>query len=214
MTATTSALTLTSTAEAVPAAARGAATTAAPAKPRGLWAAVWTGISAGLLLLIIGLALATVVIPRVSGATPLTVMTGSMRPHLPPGTLLIVKPEPASSIRVGDVVTYEPDANNSRTVISHRVIAITSESNGGRVFTVKGDANSAPDAPVQSKQIVAVLWYSVPLMGWVNAWMTGVGHVWFIPAAAIALFGYAAWNFIGALIQYRRRARQSHKHAG
>ena len=175
----------------------------------GLLRALVTGVSAGLLAVILGIALVVIIIPRLTDATTLTVLTGSMEPKLPPGTLLVVKPEPTDLIRVGDVVTYEPNANDANDVISHRVTAIRIGTDGSRVFTVKGDANNTADAPVQSKQIVAVLWYSVPLLGWVNAWISGVRAAWMIPTAAAALLLYAAWNIVfGAVEQKRKRARR------
>jgi len=177
----------------------------------GFWRALGTGLSAGILAIIIGIAMVTVIVPHVAKATPLTVLTGSMRPHLPPGTLLVVRPVKPADIHIGDVVTYEPNPNDASTVISHRVIAITSGTDGSRVFTVKGDANNTADAPVQSKQVVAKLWYSVPLMGWVNSAVSGVHRGWMIPVAAALLLAYAAWNFIAGGIQARRKSKLKHK---
>ncbi|WP_162940244.1 signal peptidase I [Gryllotalpicola protaetiae] len=183
------------------------------AKRGGFWRALGTGISAGILAIIIGIAAVTVIIPHATGATPLTVLTGSMRPHLPPGTLLVVRPVKPADIRIGDVVTYEPNPNDASTVISHRVIAITSGTDGSRVFTVKGDANNTADAPVQSKQVVAKLWYSVPLMGWVNSAVSGVHRGWMIPAAAALLIGYALWNVVSGLIDRRRKRAKERQSA-
>jgi signal peptidase len=174
----------------------------------GFWRALWTGISGGILAIIIGLAMVTVVVPHVAHATPLTVLTGSMRPHLPPGTLLVVRPVKPADIRIGDVITYEPNPNDATTVISHRVISIANGSDGTRTFTVKGDANNAPDAPVMQKQVVAKLWYSVPLMGWVNSYVSGVHRSWMIPIAAALLLAYAAWNLVFGGIQQARKRTQ------
>jgi signal peptidase len=33
-----------------------------------------------------------VLVPRLGGATPYVVLTGSMEPRMPPGTLVVVKP--------------------------------------------------------------------------------------------------------------------------
>lgn len=182
---------------------------AAPSRRLGaLLRAVGTGLSAGLLALVLALATAVIIVPHMTHSTTLTVLTGSMEPKLPPGTLLVVRHEPIDSIRLGQVVTYEPNPHDAATVISHRVIGISTATNGTRVFTVKGDANNTPDAPVQSKQIVAVLWYSVPLMGWVNAWVGGAGRGWLIPVAACLLFAYAAYSFITGAVEQHRRARE------
>ena len=72
----------------------------------------WTGqvlawfVIAGVLVL---LTLA-VLVPRVGGATPYTILTGSMEPGLPPGTLVVVKPVPADRIAIGSVITYQLDS--------------------------------------------------------------------------------------------------------
>jgi signal peptidase len=183
-------------------------------EPRGgIWRALGTGISVGILAIIIGLAAVTVIVPHFTGATPLTVLTGSMEPHLPPGTLLVVKPVKPADIHIGDVVTYEPNPNDATTVISHRVIGIANNTDGTRTFTVQGDANNAPDAPVMQKQVVAKLWYSVPLMGWVNSWVSGTHRAWAIPVAAAALFCYAAWNFASGLLERKRRGPRGRRRA-
>lgn len=169
--------------------------------------AIGTGLSAGLLALVVALAVIVIIVPHLTGSTNLTVLTGSMEPKLPPGTLLVVKPKPIDDIRVGDVVTYEPNPDDAKTVISHRVISIAESTDGSRIFTVKGDANNTPDAPVHSEQVVAVLWYAVPYLGWVNAWVGGAGRGWLMPVAAVLLLGYAAWSFIAGGVEARRKRK-------
>ena len=63
------------------------------------------GLSAALLILVVALSAATVFIPKATGAIPLTVLTSSMEPSLPPGTLIVVKPVRTNALRVGDVAT-------------------------------------------------------------------------------------------------------------
>lgn len=162
----------------------------------GLLKAFGYGVGAGLLVLVVGLAVVTVIIPRATGATTLTVLTGSMRPKLPEGTLLIVKSRPLSEIHIGSVITYEPNPSDPHTVISHRVVAITTGTDGSYTFTTKGDANNAVDAPVTGKQVVAVLWYSVPWMGWIAN-----GRSWVVIVIAVLLLVYAAYT----LFEGRRR---------
>jgi signal peptidase I len=86
---------------------------------KGLGHYVVIGLSAALLLAVLALAVVVIVIPKLSGATPLTVLTSSMEPTLPPGTLIVVQPVDVTDLAVGDVATYqirsgEPD------VITHR----------------------------------------------------------------------------------------------
>ncbi len=63
-----------------------------------------------------------VVVPRLAGARPYVVLTGSMRPGMPPGTLVVVRPVDPRSIGVGDVITYQV-ASGEPDVVTHRVVA-------------------------------------------------------------------------------------------
>jgi signal peptidase I len=115
------------------------------------------------------LILVLVVVPRVSGATPYTILTGSMVPQMPPGTIVVDRPEPFSSIRVGDVLTYQI-ASGQPTVVTHRVVGINVEADGSRTLTMKGDANPTPDVRhIISKQVRGIVWYSIPDVGYIGA---------------------------------------------
>src|SRR5205085_154239 len=52
------------------------------------------GISWVLLVFLLVVATAVIVVPAVTRSTPYTILTGSMVPTYPPGTLVIVKPVP------------------------------------------------------------------------------------------------------------------------
>lgn len=172
----------------------------------GVLRAVALGLSLGLLFLVAGMAMILIVVPKATGSIPLTVLTQSMDPKLPPGTMLVVRPTPISDIKVGDVVTYQITSGQP-AVISHRVISITSTSDGQRTFTLKGDNNAKADAnPVKPVQIRGVLWYSIPKLGWVNQFVNGYARSWIIPALAGALFVYAAIMItLGVVTAARRR---------
>ena len=65
-------------------------------------------------------------VPLVTGASTYTVLTGSMRPALPVGTVVVVRPTPVEQIAVGEVVTFlahDPGTSATR-VVTHRVIGI------------------------------------------------------------------------------------------
>lgn len=80
---------------------------AATSRPRRR--AAWAGqfVSWFVLLAALGMLLVMVVIPLLAGATPYTVLTGSMRPGMPPGSLAVVKPVDPHTLGIGDVVTYQ-----------------------------------------------------------------------------------------------------------
>ena len=109
-------------------------------REHGLLHALGLGLGVGLVLLVAALAVVLVVLPRATGSTPLTVLTSSMEPGLPPGTLLVVRPTPVEQVRVGDVVTYQI-ASGRPEVITHRVTGVESATDGSLGFVLQGDAN-------------------------------------------------------------------------
>jgi signal peptidase len=181
-------------------------------RPRtdSVWSWLWFGISAGFLAVILGIGVVAVALPRVTGSVPLTVLSPSMSPSLPVGTMLIVRPIDAAQmheIRIGDVISFLPHPNDP-TLITHRVVGITSIADGSFVFRTQGDANATPDAPVREKQVRAVLWYSLPGLGWVNDLINAQGNrSWIVPAAAGALFVYAGYTGVSAAVTSAKKRR-------
>jgi signal peptidase len=181
----------------------------APQKPRGVGHYIGLGLGAGLLLIVVALALILIVIPKVGGATPLTVLTQSMEPLYPPGSLMIVRPVKPADIRIGDVVTYQISSGRP-DVISHRVVGIESGSDGKRTFIFKGDNNSVADfAPVIPAQIKGRLWYAVPLAGWVNAAVNGSNRSWIVDVIAALFLAYAGYMIASGIYgSARKRAKK------
>lgn len=164
------------------------------------WAVI-LGISAVLVV--------TVLVPRVAGATPYTILTGSMQPKYPPGTLMVVKPTPVQDIRVGQVITYQLHSGVP-TVVTHRVTAVGINTKGERNFTTQGDANDVTDAEqVRPVQIEGTLWYSVPFLGHVNNMLTGRERQMAVYVVASLLLGYAAFM----LVSSARDARAARRNA-
>lgn len=127
-------------------------------KPRGLGYFLAWGVSAGLLAFVVLIGVMAIVVPAATGSTAMTVLTSSMRPSLPPGTLVIVKPIEANDIRIGMPITYQVESGKA-VFITHRVTSIMSTSDGQRTFITKGDANGAADQqPVQPEQIRGEVW--------------------------------------------------------
>ena len=185
--------------------------TRASANGRGLVRYLGAAVSAALLALTLAVAVAVVALPTVVGGSAMTVLTQSMEPGLPPGTLVVIKPTPVDDIAVGDVMTYQIRSGES-AVVTHRVISKTYA--GGEVtFITQGDNNSAPDAaPVQEIQVRGTLWYSLPLLGWVNTALNGPNRTIVVAIAVGGLFTYAAAMAIGTLRDRRRGQREQSTH--
>lgn len=163
------------------------------------------GVSAGLLLLTLLVAALAVIAPLLSGARPMTVLTGSMEPKLPVGTLIVVRPTDPDELRVGDVITYQLRSGEPE-VVTHRIVAITTDGEE-RTFATRGDANPSPDAaPVREVQIRGRLWYAIPYLGYVNTIINGELRPWVIGIVAAALFVYAAWMIVSGVRDRRTRA--------
>jgi len=181
----------------------------APDKPKGLFYYLGMGLSAGLFALVVLVGALVIVIPAIAGAMPLTVLTSSMEPKLPPGTLIVVKPIATNDITIGDVVTYQIESGKAG-VITHRVTGITNSSDGTRTFTLKGDNNAVADEPqILPVQIQGKLWYSVPWIGYVSNFVNGDSKSWLVPVIAIALFIYAGYMIMSGLLSGARKRKRA-----
>lgn len=157
------------------------------------------------LALAVGLALVGVVVPLVLGATPYTVLTGSMRPTYAPGTMVVVRPVDAERIGPGDVVTYQLESGRPE-VVTHRVVAVGVAADGERRLTTQGDANGGPDPePVRPVQVRGTVVYAVPLLGWVSTAVSGDARRTVAVLAAVALLGWGAWQVVAGLRERSRR---------
>lgn len=102
------------------------------------------------------------------GITPLVFRSGSMAPDMPTGSLALARSAAASDIHVGDVVSVD---NQAGTRITHRVVGVDL-SGEQAVLTLKGDANPSPDPmPYVVSRADRVL-VSIPLLGYVAAWLS------------------------------------------
>lgn len=170
--------------------------------PRFAWRVlVWTVLLALVLVLVVA-----VLLPRMAGATPYTVLTGSMQPNYPAGTLVVVKPVDIDDIALGDVITYQLESGRS-TMVTHRVVAAGSSlgGSGERVLRTQGDANDAVDQePVREVQVQGRLWYAVPYLGHINSWISSGTRQVVTTGLVAALAIYAAWMF-GSAVADRRK---------
>jgi len=178
--------------------ASGPRRTVAVARLRGLLRLLTWCVLAALAALLV----AAVVVPRAAGATPYAVLTGSMRPVLSPGTLVVVRPVDVESIGVGAIVTYQLESGRAATV-THRVVALD-RVGGERVLRTQGDANPVPDAGwVRPVQVRGTVWYAIPWAGHA-AGLLGLGQrtvlVWGV-GGALAVYGLA---LIGVGLRERR----------
>lgn len=172
---------------------------------RGVGHYLGLGLSGGLLALVAALAAVAVVIPALTGSVPLTVLTGSMEPGLPPGTLVVVRHTPVTDIRIGDVMTYQIESGKP-AVVTHRVTSVVDSSDGSRTYTTQGDNNPQADPnPVVEEQVKGTVWYSIPLLGFLAVGLGDGGKSWLVSALAILLLGYASFLVVSGVGDARRK---------
>ena len=79
-------------------------------------------------------------------ATP--VMSGSMRPAMQPGDVVVTQRVPVSDLHVRDVVVFYPPGRDQHLTV-HRIVKLT-VSGGTTSISTWGDANPVIDPPVSS----------------------------------------------------------------
>jgi signal peptidase I len=134
-----------------------------------------TGAADLLLKLVLGAALAVflflALLPHTGLYRPETVLSGSMKPYFSPGDLVIVSPEPARDVRVGQVISYHIPVGD-RHVQSHRVVQVVRAGEHPLIRT-KGDANEARD-PWTARLDGSTAWHVrlvVPKVGFMIVWL-------------------------------------------
>lgn len=112
------------------------------------------------------------------------VMSGSMEPAIPVGSIVIVKNVNPEDVKVDDVIAFE--SGESRTL--HRVIEKVFE-NGSFYLRTKGDANEDPDPwTVKPEDVCGALLLTIPYYGYLLYFAgTPIGFALFILVPAIIL---------------------------
>jgi len=130
-------------------------------------------------------------VPSVGGTVPLIVLTDSMYPTIESGDLIFCKTVSPESVKNGDIIAFFDPAGNGTSVVTHRVVEITSDENG-TAWVTKGDANNANDsAKVPAKNLVGVYKTRVPNAGNVAMFMqTTKGLIICVICPIILLVGY------------------------
>lgn len=98
------------------------------------------------------------------GVQPIVICSGSMRPTIDVGDIVIVMKAPVNTIKKGDIIQF----SFSNSSVVHRVYDIKKE-RGNIVFITKGDANNKPDVdPVKPGQVMGKVIFIIPKVGWLS----------------------------------------------
>ncbi|GAB6939199.1 signal peptidase I [Isoptericola variabilis] len=167
-------------------------------RPRRALGRVASVVLGAVMVALLALAGATVVAPKAMGATPLTVLTGSMEPALSPGDVVVVRPVEPADVQVGDVLTFQP-VSGDPTLVTHRVVGVMWGDGDPAGFVTRGDANGADDDPIVADQVRGRVVYSVPLVGHLT------NASWAPTAVKVAAVGLILYGVVAVVTPDRSR---------
>jgi signal peptidase I len=147
----------------------------------------WTAIGFALCIAL------AVIAPRAVGGQSYTVMSGSMRPAIDTGDVVVNKRISPLEARPGDVLTFR-DPSDANRLVTHRLRSAAIR-NGTAQMVTKGDANNTVERwSVQANGSIGRVTYRVPRLGYVLAWGGGrTGKLLLIAVPALLL---AMWELL------------------
>lgn len=154
-------------------------------------------VTGTLMILIVIILCSLLVLPGMFGYQMFHVITGSMEPKVPVGSLIYVREGKPEEMEEKDIIAFHgmPDGG----IITHRVVTNNVVSG---TFTTKGDANDGEDpTPVPYDHFIGKVTITVPYMGRVLTVMTSFYGK--IAAACIVGLG-AVLNLLGG----RKRSKE------
>lgn len=160
------------------------------------WGPILCNILGTLILLSVIAAFLPLTLPRFMGYDIYEVVSGSMEPEIPVGSVIYVEAEEPENIEAGDIIAFMRE----ESVVTHRV-----EENyyvEGQ-FITKGDANSQEDmAPVDYDSLIGRVVYHFPMLGTLMSLLASrAGKVY---AAIFAACGVMFHMLAGRLRERRR----------
>lgn len=100
------------------------------------------------------------------GIRPYVILSGSMEPEIPTGSVAYIDVKDRTDLEVGDVIMYRASEEIN---VTHRIIDFDSAGN----LITKGDANDTADLrPVSPNSVVGTYVFSIPYIGKIAAYFT------------------------------------------
>ena len=176
-------------------------------------ARIWNAVLAVLLALVAALVIAFAGV-RLIGLTPYAVLSGSMEPELPVGSLIYVRAVDPSEVVAGNTITFKLE---SGTLVTHEVYEINADAREFKthgIANVDSQGNISPDAaPVHWSSLVGSVVACVPLLGYVNAFVTQPPGVFMVIAGVAVVIGVSiVIELVGAGGHEKREADHAPKH--
>ena len=104
---------------------------------------------------------------------PIAVLSGSMSPTFNRGDAVVVNKlttKEKDELKKGDIIQF---VSGTRYVV-HRIVDITNDERGNKLFITKGDHNNAVDADkVALENVKGKVSFVIPLIGYPSVWLSG-----------------------------------------
>lgn len=137
-------------------------------------------------------------VPKLFGYELYTVISGSMEPEIPVGSLVCIQAADPADAQAGDVIAFY-GAKDSAAIVTHRVVE--NHVVMGEIIT-KGDANQTNDMnPVDYSNFIGIVEMTIPKLGLAAQILTSFEG----KAAAAGVIGLAVvFHTIAMIIDGRR----------
>jgi len=149
---------------------------------------------------------------RLIGLQPFSVLSGSMEPEYPTGSLIYVKSVDYRDLKERDVITF---MMNEDTVATHRIVGIVPDEEDPTVlrYRTMGDANDVEDGTlVHYKNVIGSPVFTIPQLGYAaNYIQNPPGTYIAISAGAILLLLVFLPDLFGGEEEKEQKPRQKKK---
>lgn len=143
---------------------------------------------ATLLIVLVVLVAIPLVVPKAFGYQLYGILSGSMEPTYPVGSVVYVDPVSADEVNVGDAITFKMAAD-SDVVATHRIIEKNEEA---QTFTTKGDNNeSADSSPVSYQRLIGKVVFCIPMLGFIAQFVQSGSGI--IACVCTIIIVFALW---------------------
>lgn len=149
---------------------------------------IWNGITTVLVTVVVVLAILLVGV-RAIGLTPFAILSGSMEPEYPVGSLIYVKKVDPAKIQPGDNITFV--LNEELTVATHQVYEIDREQ---QFFYTQGIANIDAEgniiydgSPVHFNNLIGKPMFCIPKLGYFSDCVTKPPGMYLAASGALIL---------------------------
>lgn len=143
---------------------------------------------------------------RLAGFKPYAVLSGSMEPEYPVGSLLFVKKVDTLSLKVGDDITFLLDED---TLATHRIIEVIPDGEDSSVvrFRTKGIANEYADGGlVHSENVIGKPVFCIPYIGYFSSYIQNPPGIYIAVTGGIIILLLV---FLPDLFKYKSKKRKA-----